>query len=75
MIMDKPMKKIAAYVLVGLVLVFTVVSILGIWEVINFDYVVRKILLSLVVIFAASAVILFILTILGKDNEVEQKPQ
>ena len=75
MIMDKPMKKIAAYILVGLVLVFTVVSILGIWEVINFDYVVRKILLSLVVIFAASAVILFIFTILGKDNEIEQKSQ
>ena len=62
------MKKTVAYILVGLVLIFTVLSILGIWDVIDLDYIMKKILLSLV-IFAASAVILFIFTILAKEEQ------
>ncbi len=67
--MDNTMKKTVAYILVGLVLIFTVLSILGIWDVIDLDYIMKKILLSLVVIFAASAVILFIFTILAKEEQ------
>ncbi len=67
--MDNTMKKTVAYILVGLVLIFTVLSILGIWDVIDLDYIMKKILFSLVVIFAASAVILFILTILAKEEQ------
>jgi hypothetical protein len=66
--MDNALKKSVAYILIGLVLVFTVLSILGIWEVISLDYILRKIVLSLLVVFAASAVILFIFTILIRDN-------
>jgi hypothetical protein len=66
--MDNALKKTVAYILIGLVLVFTVLSILGIWEVISLDYILRKIVLSLLVVFAASAVILFIFTILIRDN-------
>ncbi|MBN2611549.1 MAG: hypothetical protein JXB00_08340 [Bacteroidales bacterium] len=66
--MDNTMKKTVAYILIGLVLVFTVLSILGIWEVIDLDYIMKKIVLSLLVVFAASAVILFIFSILAKDD-------
>lgn len=67
--MDNAMKKTVAYLLIGLVLVFTILAILGIWEVIDLDYILKKIIFSLLVVFAASAVILFIFTILAKDNE------
>jgi len=71
--MDNALRKTVAYILIGLVLVFTALSILGIWEVISLDYILRKIVLSLLVVFAASAVILFIFTILIRDNGQPKK--
>jgi uncharacterized membrane protein len=67
--MDNSLKKIVAYILIGLVLVFTVISILGIWQIIDLEDYMRKIVLSLLVVFAATAVILFIFTVLIKENE------
>jgi hypothetical protein len=66
------MKKIASYVLVALVLIFTVVAILGIWDIIDLKNVMMNTIFSLIVIFAASAVILFIYTVFMKDSD--QKP-
>jgi len=71
--MDNALKKTVAYILIGLVLIFTVLSILGIWEIIDLDYIMRKIVLSLLVVFAASAVMLFIFTILIRNNEPPKK--
>lgn len=71
--MDNALKKTVAYILIGLVLTFTVLAILGIWEVINLDYILKKIVLSLLVVFAASAVILFVFSILIRDNEPPKK--
>ncbi|MBP1669353.1 MAG: hypothetical protein H6Q21_1719 [Bacteroidetes bacterium] len=63
-------KKIVSYVLIALVLVFTIVSILGIWDIIqNLENVVLNIIYSLIVIFAASAVILFIFNVFMKDPD------
>jgi hypothetical protein len=63
-------KRIVSYVLIALVLIFTIVSILGIWDIIkNLENVVLNIIYSLIVIFAASAVILFIFTVFMKDSE------
>lgn len=62
-------KRIVSYFLIFLVLVFTVIAILGIWEVIDLDAVLRKIMSSLIVIFAASAVVLFIFAVLVKDPD------
>jgi len=62
-------KKIVSYLLIFLVLVFTVIAILGIWEVIDLDNVLRKIMSSLIVIFAAAAVMLFIFAVLIKEPE------
>jgi len=62
-------KKIVSYLLIFLVLVFTVIAILGIWEVIDLDNVLRKIMSSLIVIFAAAAVVLFIFAVLIKEPD------
>ena len=62
-------KRIISYVLIILVLVFTIIAILGIWDVINLEEVMNKILKSLLVIFAASAVILFIVSVFVKEDQ------
>ena len=69
--MQKTLKKIVTWFLIILVLVFTIIAILGIWNVIDVDDVIRKILSSLLVIFAASAVILFIVAVIGKELDSE----
>ena len=66
-------KKIIIWFLILLVLIFTVIALLGIWDIIDLDRVVRKLLLSLVVIFASAAVILFIYRVMGKEIEGQDK--
>lgn len=68
-------KKAVSYILIGLVLVFTLIAILGIWGLINIDLqkVMLNTLYSLLVVFAASAVILFIFTVMIKDDEKKIK--
>lgn len=66
------MKKIVSYILVALVLIFTIVAILGIWDIIDLKNVMMNTIFSLIVIFAASAVILFIYTVFMRDSD--QKP-
>ena len=68
-------KKVVSYILVGLVLAFTIITLLGIWiEDFNIEIVMKKSLFSLLVVFGASAVILFIFTVLIKDdgNKLDQ---
>jgi hypothetical protein len=62
-------RKISGYLLVAIVFLLTALAILGIWEVIDFEHVVRKSILSLFVIFVAAVVILFVLTVIVKDNK------
>ena len=68
-------KKAVSYILIGLVLVFTLIAILGIWGLINIDLqkVMLNTLYSLLVVFAASAVILFIFTVMIRDDEKKIK--
>jgi hypothetical protein len=59
-----------AIILAGLVLVITIVGLLGIWEIIaweDFKEYFNKSLLSLLMIFASSALILFIFSVLYKN--------
>jgi len=63
-----PIKKIIAYFLSGLVLIFAVIAILGIWDVIDLEHLLRKMFQSMMVILVASAVIVFIFAILVRDN-------
>lgn len=61
-------KKAVSFVLIGLVLIFTLIALLGIWEIIDLEQVMLRVLYSLLVVFAASAVMLFIFTVLIKDE-------
>lgn len=59
-------RKAAAVALAMLVLFFTTISILAIWDVINIDHVLFKSVGTLMVIFTSSAVLLFIFSVLFK---------
>ncbi len=67
--MTTALKKIISYVLIAIVLFFTVIALLDTWEILDLQEVGRKFITSLLIIFAASAVILFIFSVLIKDNE------
>ncbi len=70
--MNKVLKQIIIWFLIILILVFTVIAILGIWDVIELERVVRKLLETLVVVFASGAVILFIFSVVGKEMESDK---
>ena len=62
-------KKITAYVLAFIVVIVTVLAILAIWDIIALEDVMRKVMTSLMVIFASSVVTLFIFNVVVKDNK------
>ena len=66
-------RKITGFILVGLILVFTLVAILGIWGLIDLENVMTNVLSSLLVVFVASAVVLFITTVLIKDDSTKNQ--
>ncbi|MFW5657210.1 MAG: hypothetical protein ACOCXS_01385 [Bacteroidota bacterium] len=67
------MRKVVSYVLTTFVLVLTVIALLGIWNVIELEDVLRKVFLSLLVIFGASAVILFVYHVVTREpNNYQQ---
>jgi heme A synthase len=68
------MKKIVSYTLIAMVLIFTVVAVLGIWKIIDLKNVLMNAIYSLIVIFAASAVILFIYTVFMRDTDKKELP-
>jgi hypothetical protein len=65
-------KRIISYFMIILVLVFTIIALLGIWEIISLEDIIKKMFVSLMVVFAAAAVILFIFSVLIKDQEPDQ---
>ncbi len=67
--MKYSVKKLTGYFLVVLVLIFTILGILGIWGIVDLNHVLWKLFLSLVAIFVASAVALFIFTVIIKEDE------
>ena len=67
--MSASIKKVISYFMIILVLVFTVIALLGIWEVISLDDIIKKMFVSLMVVFAAAAVILFIFSVLIRDED------
>jgi hypothetical protein len=64
-----PVKRVIAYFLTGLVLIFCVIAILGIWDIIELEDLLSRMFQSLMVILAAAAVIVFIFSILLRDNK------
>jgi hypothetical protein len=71
--MSNSIKKVISYFLLILVLVFTIIALLGIWDIISLEDIIRKMFVSLMVVFAAAAVILFIFSVLIKDDEPPAK--
>lgn len=67
--MSAALKKGISYILIGIVLFFTAIALLDTWEILDLQEVGRKFITSLLIIFAATAVILFIFTVLIKDND------
>ena len=62
-------KKFAAYTLTALVIFLTVIALLGIWDVISFEFVMRKIMYSLFTIFLSTVILLFIFGVVIRDND------
>jgi hypothetical protein len=62
-------KKVVSYILIVLVILFTIVALLGIWDIIDLEHVMTRIMYSLIVIFAASAVVLFIFNVIIKNDD------
>ena len=65
-------KKVVAYILIGGILVMTIIGILGVWGLIDMQMIIQRMVFSLLIIFASSAVILFVFSMLLKE---EQKPK
>lgn len=61
-------KKIIAYFLSGLVLLFCILAILGIWDVIVMEDLIEKMFKSIMVILASAAVIVFVFAMLFREN-------
>ncbi len=62
-------KKVVSYILIVLVILFTIIALLGIWDIIDLEHVMTRIMYSLIVIFAASAVVLFIFNVIIKNDD------
>lgn len=69
------MKKIISYILISMVLIFTVVALLGIWDIIDLENVLIKAMSSLLVVFVASAVVLFIFGVVLKEDFKDKQQQ
>jgi len=63
----KNVRMVTAYVLIGLLVLVTLIALLGVWDVIPLDAVVRKLITSLLIIFGSSVVALFIFTVIIKN--------
>ncbi len=70
--MNTSIKKIISYFMIILVLIFTIIALLGIWEIISLDDIIKKMFVSLMTVFAAAAVILFIFSVLIRDEGPEK---
>ncbi len=61
-------KKIFAYSLSTLVLFFSVIAILGIWDLVDIEFLIARMFKSLMVILAAAAVVVLIFSILDRPE-------
>lgn len=66
-------RKLIAFILSGLILLFSVISILAIWDIIDYDDLVKRMFQSLMVILATSAVIVLIFAILDRPEREDSE--
>lgn len=66
-------KKVVAYILIGGILVMTIIGLLGVWGLIDMQMILQRMVYSLLIVFASSAVILFVFSMLLKEeNKVKE---
>ena len=65
--MDNTVKKVASYILIGVVLISTFIAVLSVWGVIDFEDVIWKIMQTLFVVFVAALLVLFIYSVLLRE--------
>lgn len=65
-------RKVIAYILAGLILIFSVIAILAIWDIIEYRNLVARMFQSLMVVLAASAVIVLIFAILDRSSDKDE---
>lgn len=68
-------KKVIAYFLTGLVLLFCIIAILGIWNIIDMEDLLVRLFQSMMVVLAAAAVIVFIFAILLRDRGDDRREE
>ncbi|HYW95589.1 MAG TPA: hypothetical protein VE870_08385 [Bacteroidales bacterium] len=68
-------KKVIAYFLTGLVLIFCIIAILGIWNIIDMEDLLIRLFQSMMVILAAAAVIVFIFAILLRERNDDRSEE
>ena len=61
-------RKVVAYILAGLVLLFSIFAILAIWDIIDYRFLLKRMFQSLMVVLASSAVIVLIFSILDRPD-------
>lgn len=61
-------KRIIAYTLSVLVLIFSLIAILGIWDIVDIEYLIARMFKSLMVILAAAAVVVLIFSLLDRPD-------
>lgn len=66
-------KKIIAYTLSVLVLLFSIVAILGIWEIVDIEFLISRLFKSLMVVLAAAAVVVLIFSILDRPDRRDER--
>jgi hypothetical protein len=66
-------KKIIAYTLSVFVLLFSLVAILGIWDLVDIEDLIANMFKSLMVILAAAAVVVLIFSILDRPDRGEHR--
>ncbi len=65
----KAIKKTTAYILISLIILSTIIGLLAIWDIIDVQEVMKKVLSSLFLVFVSSVIVLFIFSVLFKDSE------
>lgn len=67
-------RKVVAYILAALVLLFSIVAILAIWDIIEYRYLIKRMFQSLMVVLASAAVIVLIFSILDRGDKDDHTP-
>ncbi len=62
-------KKLTAYILISLIIISTIIALLAIWDIIDVKEVLKKVFSSIFLVFVSSVVILFIFSVLIKEND------